>query len=234
MISLWCAPCASIAGAQTLPFRLIESIWDSRFVLAVLIQAAGWGWRPAADGQSLIRTILRERVAAVGSGGSLGAGDGGAVRGERGERGEVVAAAARDGERGVAADGRAPQPRAPGGERALAAGAAGGAAGPDVAGAGGRAGASAAIKVEPRHGVALLRAEGLQLQKKRCSPVEQLRPAIARRREQWKKYQGRLDPRRLVFIDETWAKTNMTPTRGWAPRGQRAASPRRRSAAGAR
>jgi len=48
-----------------------------------------------------------------------------------------------------------------------------------------------------------------------------LRPKIARRREQWKKYQGRLDPRRLVFIDETWAKTNMTPIRGWAPRGQK-------------
>jgi hypothetical protein len=32
----------------------------------------------------------------------------------------------------------------------------------------------------------------------------------ARRREQWKKYHGRLDPKRLVFIDETWAKTNMT------------------------
>ena len=46
-----------------------------------------------------------------------------------------------------------------------------------------------------------------------------MRPQIARRRAQWQKYQGRLDPRRLVFIDETWAKTNMTPIRGWAPRG---------------
>lgn len=52
-------------------------------------------------------------------------------------------------------------------------------------------------------------------------PAEQLRPAIARRREQWKKHQGRLDPARLVFIDETWAKTNMAPLRGWAPVGQR-------------
>ena len=50
---------------------------------------------------------------------------------------------------------------------------------------------------------------------------EQDRPWIARRREQWKKYQGRLDPERLVFIDETWAKTNMTRTHGRAPRGQR-------------
>ncbi len=28
-------------------------------------------------------------------------------------------------------------------------------------------------------------------------------------------------PSRLVFIDETWTKTNMAPLRGWAPRGQR-------------
>src|SRR6201990_1662818 len=57
--------------------------------------------------------------------------------------------------------------------------------------------------------------------KKTLFAVEQLRPKIARRREQWKKYQDRLDPRRLGFIDETWAKTNMTPSRGWAPRGQK-------------
>jgi transposase len=50
---------------------------------------------------------------------------------------------------------------------------------------------------------------------------EQARPDVARRREQWRKYQGRIDPQRLVFIDETWAKTNMAPLRGWAPRGER-------------
>ena len=32
------------------------------------------------------------------------------------------------------------------------------------------------------------------------------------------KYQGRVDPERLVFIDETWTKTNMAALRGWAPR----------------
>ncbi len=31
----------------------------------------------------------------------------------------------------------------------------------------------------------------------------------------------RIEPERLVFIDETWTKTNMAPLRGWAPRGQR-------------
>jgi transposase len=44
---------------------------------------------------------------------------------------------------------------------------------------------------------------------------------VARRRARWKAYQHRLDPARLVFIDETWAKTNMTPLRGWAPRGHK-------------
>jgi transposase len=44
---------------------------------------------------------------------------------------------------------------------------------------------------------------------------------VARRRARWKAYQHRLDATRLVFIDETWAKTNMTPLRGWAPRGRK-------------
>lgn len=30
-----------------------------------------------------------------------------------------------------------------------------------------------------------------------------------------------LDPSRLVFIDETWIKTNMAPLRGWGPKGKR-------------
>jgi len=52
-------------------------------------------------------------------------------------------------------------------------------------------------------------------------PSEQARPDIARKRAFWKKHQASVDPRRLVFIDETWTKTNMAPLRGWAPKGQR-------------
>ena len=33
--------------------------------------------------------------------------------------------------------------------------------------------------------------------------------------------QAGLDPGRLVFIDETWIKTNMAPLRGWGKRGKR-------------
>src|SRR6476469_5218677 len=38
---------------------------------------------------------------------------------------------------------------------------------------------------------------------------------------QWCKYQHRIEPERLVFIDETWTRTNMTTLRGWAPWGLR-------------
>jgi transposase len=51
--------------------------------------------------------------------------------------------------------------------------------------------------------------------------AEQTRPDVARKRARWKAYQDRIDRRRLVFIDETWVKTNMAPLRGWGPRGQR-------------
>jgi hypothetical protein len=44
---------------------------------------------------------------------------------------------------------------------------------------------------------------------------------VARRRAQWLKYRVGIEPSRLVFIDETWTKTNMAPLRGWAPVGQR-------------
>lgn len=51
--------------------------------------------------------------------------------------------------------------------------------------------------------------------------MEQARRDIARRRNRWKSWQPYLDPKRLVFIDETWIKTNMAPIRGWGPKGKR-------------
>jgi transposase len=49
--------------------------------------------------------------------------------------------------------------------------------------------------------------------------AEQDRPDIARRRAWWKRYQPRIAPQRLVFVDETWTKTNMTRRHGWYRRG---------------
>ena len=50
---------------------------------------------------------------------------------------------------------------------------------------------------------------------------EQDRRDIDRHRARWRAYQGLIDPRRLIFLDETWTKTNMTRLRGWAPKGER-------------
>ena len=57
--------------------------------------------------------------------------------------------------------------------------------------------------------------------KKSLLPSEQLRARVARRRERWRRLLPKLDPKRLVFLDETWAKTNLTRLHGRAPRGQR-------------
>ena len=57
--------------------------------------------------------------------------------------------------------------------------------------------------------------------KKTLFALEQARADIAWRRRRWRAWQASLDPRRLVFIDETWIKTNMAPLRGWGPSGER-------------
>ena len=51
--------------------------------------------------------------------------------------------------------------------------------------------------------------------------AEQDRPDVAARREQWREQMPSLDASKLVFIDETWASTNMARRYGRAPRGER-------------
>jgi transposase len=69
--------------------------------------------------------------------------------------------------------------------------------------------------------VAVLRPAPHHAQKKSAHAAEQGRPDILRRRWAWFEAQPDLDPERLVFIDETWASTNMARTHGRAPRGER-------------
>jgi transposase len=57
--------------------------------------------------------------------------------------------------------------------------------------------------------------------KKTLIAVEQDRPDVAEARRQWAASQLAIDPDRVVFIDETWAKTNMTRTYGRSPCGAR-------------
>jgi len=58
-------------------------------------------------------------------------------------------------------------------------------------------------------------------QKKTLRAAEQDRADIAEAREQWHALQPKLNPASLVFLDETWTKTNMTRIRGRSQRGQR-------------
>ena len=59
------------------------------------------------------------------------------------------------------------------------------------------------------------------LEKKVLIASERDRPDVAEQRANWRVAQQGLDPERLVFIDETWVKTNMTRVRGRAPSGER-------------
>jgi transposase len=57
--------------------------------------------------------------------------------------------------------------------------------------------------------------------KKTVRAAEQERPDVAQARAAWKADQSSLDPRKLVFIDETGTSTNMVRLRGRAKRGRR-------------
>ena len=81
------------------------------------------------------------------------------------------------------------------------------------------AGARTAVRL--RHVVAVLPPPRLDAQKKTAHAAEQDRADVLTRRQAWFDGQTDLDPERLVFIDETWASTNMARTHGRAPRGER-------------
>jgi transposase len=57
--------------------------------------------------------------------------------------------------------------------------------------------------------------------KKTLIASEQDRPDVAEQRTLWRAAQPQIDPAKVVFIDETWAKTNLTRRYGRSPRGAR-------------
>jgi transposase len=57
--------------------------------------------------------------------------------------------------------------------------------------------------------------------KKSLRASEQDRADVARRRGLWKQHQDKVPAGRLIFIDETWAKTNMTRLHGRCAKGRR-------------
>jgi transposase len=66
---------------------------------------------------------------------------------------------------------------------------------------------------------------GADGKKKVQRAAEQDRPDVKAKREEWRAAQPDLDPARLVFLDETWAATNMARRYGRSPKGQRLVCP---------
>jgi transposase len=62
---------------------------------------------------------------------------------------------------------------------------------------------------------------GAEREKKVTRAAEQDRPDVKAQRADWQARQPALDPGRLVFVDETWASTNMARRYGRAPLGER-------------
>lgn len=67
-----------------------------------------------------------------------------------------------------------------------------------------------------------LRRLGLTYKKKTLRAAERDRPDVQRKRRRFRKTVEQIKSKRLVFVDETGVNTAMTPTHGWAPRGERA------------
>lgn len=62
---------------------------------------------------------------------------------------------------------------------------------------------------------------GLAFQKKSARAIEQDREDVVLKRADWRSSQETVAPERLVFLDETSLKTDLTRLRGWAEGGQR-------------
>jgi transposase len=67
-----------------------------------------------------------------------------------------------------------------------------------------------------------LRRRGLTLKKKSLHADEQDRPDVRTKRRSFRRKVKRIEPERLVFVDESGVTTAMTPAYAWAPRGERA------------
>jgi hypothetical protein len=89
----------------------------------------------------------------------------------------------------------------------------------DRGGAAGALGAGSGVQL--RLAAALLQTTPHHAQKKTAHAAEQDRPDVVKRRQDWAEGQPDLVPDRLVFIDETWASTNMMRRHGRCHRGER-------------
>src|SRR3954470_23543160 len=67
-----------------------------------------------------------------------------------------------------------------------------------------------------------LRRRDLTRKKKTLHADERDQPEVQKKRRSFRRKVKRIEPERLVFVDETGVTTAMTPAYAWAPRGERA------------
>ena len=67
-----------------------------------------------------------------------------------------------------------------------------------------------------------LRRRDLTRKKKTLHADERDRPEVQKKRRSFRRKVKKIEPERLVFVDETGVTTAMTPAYAWAPRGERA------------
>jgi transposase len=67
-----------------------------------------------------------------------------------------------------------------------------------------------------------LRQRDLTFKKKSLHASERDRPDVQTKRRSFRRKVKKIDPERLVFVDETGVTTAMTPAYAWSPRGERA------------
>jgi transposase len=144
---------------------------------------------------------------------------GGAVRGERELRDQADAAVGADGERGAGADGWAHAVQAGGACGSGLRAGRGATRCDDRRAVGGAEGSG--DRGRPFGGGALPAGTRADAQKKTLHAAEQARPDVAASRAAWRERQPELNAARLVFVDETWATTNMARRYGRSLRGRR-------------
>ena len=76
--------------------------------------------------------------------------------------------------------------------------------------------------MQPDDDLARLRGRRLTRKKKALHASERDRPDVQTKRRSFRRKVKRIEPGRLVFVDETGVTTAMTPAYAWAPRGERA------------
>ncbi|MGL4635312.1 MAG: IS630 family transposase [Beijerinckiaceae bacterium] len=81
--------------------------------------------------------------------------------------------------------------------------------------------AARGLKVHPASVGRFLHREGKSFKKNRASRRTRDKAQAGTPPRAMEALSGRIDPARLVFLNETWVKTNMTPLRDWGDRSKR-------------